>query len=573
MSVVKEAIRTLSSISKLPDGPTTFTNAVMAIFQVIGVILSTGGAPGWHQKVNELMGSRVLTARDEQRLEPITSLLIKLKEAKGNEPLDTLMKGGGPDMDAAVKQGMDYMKSINAKLNEFAATRGITKYENAADMRPDPHPFENNLALIPALAWTRFIPLPFRSMIFMIHSALDLVRLGSSVPGFDNPFMRKLLSVSLALMEVLKGDWKQALLSAAGLFGQSFVWMGFIGKVFLELFSMISPQLQDDMAFGALRVTKSMLIGFLLKLFKLTATYDIRMKAIKVFRELAGRKVALDEVLGQVGLPPRKNVDPSFSSDEETHGFLEDPVRACSSEFQDIIQLGEQSVILNVVLQLANIPVSQEGMAVQCREFAKQMKKEGHSTWKDLLVAEGLMQLANESNESEDDFVEEGNIDVVKEDPKYNELMGKLEDLKAQLTIAAEEEAAAKENMLRVLEQASKEGSMKGQKPEFSRKSIGEEAKTEETTNSPPESTPESKSESTVESTPKSLSVPIHATIDVNLSQNPFASKPEDKPEVKPEEAKSEEVKSEVKSEVKPEATSEATSEVKPEATPEEAKP
>jgi len=564
MSVVKEAIRTLSSISKLPDGPTTFTNAVMAIFQVIGIILSTDGTPGWHQKVNEMMGSRVLTARDEQRLEPITSLLIKLKEAKGNEPLDTLMKGGGPDMDAAVKQGMDYMKSINAKFNEFAATRGITKYENAADMRPDPHPFENNLALIPALAWTRFIPLPFRSMIFMVHSALDLVRLGSSVPGFDNPFMRKLLSVSLALMEVLKGDWKQALLSAAGLFGQSFVWIGFIGKVFLELFSMISPQLQDDMAFGALRVTKSMLIGFLLKLFKITATYEIRMKAIKVFRELAGRKVALDEVLGQVGLPPRKNVDPSFSSDEETHGFLEDPVRACSSEFQDIIQLGEQSIILNVVLQLANIPVSQEGMAVQCREFAKQMKKEGHSTWKDLLVAEGLMQLANES---EEDFVEEGNTDVVKEDPKYNELMGKLEDLKAQLTIAAEEEAAAKENMLRVLELASKEGSMKGQKPEFSRKSIGEEAKTEETTNSPPESI----AESIPEATAKSLSVPIHATIDVNLSQNPFAPKPE---EVKSEEAKSSEVKpEEVKSaEVKPEVKPEATPEVKPEAKPEEVK-
>jgi hypothetical protein len=316
-----------------------------------------------------------------------------------------------------------------------------------------------------------------------------------------------------------------------------------------------------------------MLIGFLLKLFKITATYEIRMKAIKVFRELAGRKVALDEVLGQVGLPPRKNVDPSFSSDEETHGFLEDPVRACSSEFQDIIQLGEQSVILNVVLQLANIPVSQEGMAIQCREFAKQMKKEGHSTWKDLLVAEGLMQLANESNESEDDFVEEENTDVVKEDPKYNELMGKLEDLKAQLTIAAEEEAAAKENMLRVLEQASKEGSMKGQKPEFSRKSIGEEAKTEETTNSAVV-TPES----TVEATAKPLSVPIHATIDVNLSQNPFASKPE--------EVKSSEVKSEVKPEVKPEATSEvkpeATSEVKPEEAksavipevkPEEAKP
>ena len=574
MSVVKEAIRTLGSISKLPEGPATFTNAVMVIFQVVGIILSTNGTPGWHQKVNDLMGSKVLNARDEQRLEPITSLLLKLKEAKGNEPLDTLMKGGGPDMDAAFKQGMDYIKTINNKFNEFAATRGITKYENAADLRPDPHPFENNLALIPALAWTRFIPLPFRSMIFMIHSALDLVRLGSSVPGFDNPFIRKLLSATLALMEVLKGDWKKALLSAAGLFGQSFVWIGFIGKVFLELFSMISPQIQDSIIFGSLRVTKSMLIGFLLKLFKITATYDIRMKAIKVFRELASRKVALDEVLGQVGLPPREDVDPNFSSDEETHGFIEDPVRACSSEFQDIIQVGEQSIILNVILQLANIPVSQEGMVVQCKKFANQLKKEGHSTWKDLLVAEGLMELANESQEGEEDL-ESGNAEeVAKEDPKYNELLGKLEDLKAQLTIAAEEEAMAKDNMLRVLAQASTETDSGG-------KSTA--AATTGSATTVPGSTSQAQAQTQAEASTTPLSVPIHATIDVNLSQNPFTKdaksteiKPEEvKSEVKPEEAKSEVKPEEAKSEVKPEeAKSEVKQEeVKPEVKPEEAKP
>ena len=229
--------------------------------------------------------------------------------------------------------------------------------------------------------------------------------------------------------------------------------------------------------------------------------------------------------------------------------------------------MGEQSIILNVILQLANIPVSQEGMVVQCKKFANQLKKEGHSTWKDLLVAEGLMELANESQEGEEDL-ESGNAEeVAKEDPKYNELLGKLEDLKAQLTIAAEEEAMAKDNMLRVLAQASTETDSGG-------KSTA--AATTGSATTVPGSTSQAQAQTQAEASTTPLSVPIHATIDVNLSQNPF-TKDAKSTEIKPEEAKSEVKPEEAKSEVKPEEAKPEEAkpeEVKPEeAKPEEAKP
>ena len=62
LSVIKEAMSVLDTISRLPTGAITFTNAVMSIFHVLSVILTTNGAEGWHTKVNEAMGEGLARA-------------------------------------------------------------------------------------------------------------------------------------------------------------------------------------------------------------------------------------------------------------------------------------------------------------------------------------------------------------------------------------------------------------------------------------------------------------------------------------------------------------------------------
>jgi hypothetical protein len=418
LSVIKEAMSVLDTISRLPTGGITFTNAIMSIFYVLSIILTTNGAEGWHKKVNEVMGENTLNPDDERNLQPIVQLLLKIRDLKAVESLESLFtqKGGSGEIDKAYMSGIDAIKNINTKVRQMAASSGmgITQYQNDADTELDPRPFEPfKSAGFVGLVLSQ-IPVPVRLMVFLVYSALDIVRLMTA----NTPIMRQLLSVCLALIELLKGDWKKSLLSFSGFFSKSMVWSGFVGKIFLELFSLMSPQLQDSIAIGTLRVTKSILLGFLIQLFKMTAPENTRIKIIKTFQELAKKKGCLDEALGAAGLPARSE------SLESPEGIIQDDVRNCSTEFfEDTIRAAEESKIMNVVLQLANIPTSEADVQANCKKFLTYADENGYISWKDLLVGEGLIQLAEEEENAEDDIPEElkGNA----------QLQGYVKELKA----------------------------------------------------------------------------------------------------------------------------------------------
>jgi hypothetical protein len=398
ISVIKRALESLDSIGRLPTGPTAFTNAVYTIFQVLSVVIAKNGQAGWHTEANAVIGENVLTPDDEPRLQPLVTLLLQIKDAKGDQPLDQLFRkqGGGVDMDKMYAKGVQYIKDLNTKVSDMAGFMGISAIERYYDTKTDFFPFKYNLALIPQLKPFRLdlIPLPFRTIVFLVHSVLELIRLGVSIPSYDMPLLRKLFSVALAGMELLKGDWKTALLSFAGFFGSSLVYIGFVGKILLELFYMISPQLQDDIVMGSFRVTKSILIGFLFNVFKITAIYPVRTAGIKLFESFAARETEIDAMLMEAGFYPRAQIDPKEPIGAGAHGFLEDRAWNCSKEFQDAIAVAKQNTILRFILQLCNIPTSEEDIETQCKQFAKYAHDKGYMKWKDLLEAEGLMTLS-----------------------------------------------------------------------------------------------------------------------------------------------------------------------------------
>jgi len=438
LSVIKEAMSVLDTISRLPTGGITFTNAIMSIFYVLSVILTTNGAEGWHKKVNEVMGENTLNPDDERNLQPIVQLLLKIRDSNPTESLESLFKqkGGNGEIDKAYMSGIDAIKNINTKVRQMAASSGmgITQYQNDADTELDPRPFEPlKSAGFVGLVLSE-IPVPVRLMVFLVYSALDIVRLMTA----NTPIMRQLLSVCLALIELLKGDWKKSLLSFSGFFSKSMVWTGFIGKIFLELFSLMSPQLQDSIAIGTLRVTKSIFLGFLIQIFKMTAPENTRIKIVKRFKELAKKKGCLDEALGAAGLPGRSE---GVATPE---GVIQDDVRNCSTEFfQDAIQAAEESKIMNVILQLANIPISEAEVKTKCKQFLTYANDNGYISWKDLLVGEGLIQLAEEE-ESKDGESTSGN-------PELDALLAKLKGLEEEVRKVTRERQEAEKIMLELI--------------------------------------------------------------------------------------------------------------------------
>jgi len=131
----------------------------------------------------------------------------------------------------------------------------------------------------------------------------------------------------------------------------------------------------------------------LIQVFKITAPEKTRMKVVGHFKKLAEKKGCLDEALVAAGMSGRPE---GLASAE---GVAQDDVRNCSTEFfEDAIQAAQESKIMNLVLQLANIPTNEGDVKTQCKRFLAYADKNGYVSWKDLLVAEGIMRLAEEED-------------------------------------------------------------------------------------------------------------------------------------------------------------------------------
>jgi hypothetical protein len=211
------------------------------------------------------------------------------------------------------------------------------------------------------------------------------------MPGMDIPLLRQVFSVALASFEFYKGEWKQSLLSGAGIFSQSAMYAGFFSKLFLNIFSFISPNLQDDIIYGAYTVTKSIIVGALLHLFQITATAPVRKKAMDFFELLACKNEAIDRTLESQGLPGQdSNLSPSLQEIQRTQSASQDWTLTCSTEFQKFIETDPftDNVILKLIFQMLNMPTSMEEMDIKCRNLKVYMHYNKYLSFKDLLVIE-----------------------------------------------------------------------------------------------------------------------------------------------------------------------------------------
>jgi len=390
---VKELKTSLEQILEMPDIVQNMMNSITGIFTVVSVILETEGKPGWHKQVNKVT-SETLTEKDEQTLQPLVNFIVALPSTSPKKNL-VAMTGGGIDIDInnPLYALIYKIKSLDAT---FDATAFLRRLEESSDGMDDNKPLKvlkgPLISLsVPEPIATRIaeVPLPFRLLIAMGHSLLDIVRLLVSLPGADMPILRQVFSVALASLEFFRGEWKQSLLSAAGIMSQSAMYAGFVGKVLVNIFSLISPSIQEDIILGTYSVTKSLIIGILIKLFQITATYDTRKAAMDVFRELAEKNKMIDTALeegGLVGQP--SNRSPDMSDPNRLQAALQDRTMTCSKEFQGVIQIAKQDIILKLIFQMLNMPVSEEDLLHHCERFQKYMKDNQYLSYKELLVKE-----------------------------------------------------------------------------------------------------------------------------------------------------------------------------------------
>ena len=296
----------------------------------------------------------------------------KLEQSTGQSADSTSNPETMMGLDNVYAKVMQRIGQVNSTVDGYASQYGILKLEKQYDMDHDirlvPDPVVLFLEPVTGPAGAIFLKklkLSFRTIVFIVYLVLDIARITAAVAGSD--YNRKVLSVMVSLLELLRGDWKKAILSFMGYYGMTPLLIGQQVKIFLTLFRMLSPTLQDTFIYGAFDATKSFFIGLLLTIFQITAPEEVRAPLIGILEKIAKKKTEIDGILIGADLSARADrFAPTFEDFNNIQSLMDDPAFICSTEYEQLIEIINKTSVINMILQILRIPVSKEFRAYRC---------------------------------------------------------------------------------------------------------------------------------------------------------------------------------------------------------------
>ena len=231
------------------------------------------------------------------------------------------------------------------------------------------------------------IPVPYvipaRAKMPILNTILEMLRIMVSNTVFDAPNFRALLSFALAILDLLRGEWKHALLSTLGAVSVTGMWVGLGGKILRDAWLLISPDLQHQLQKTVYQSTKSLFAGFFLWGFGTfspdvirvsinTATDKMRETIANFNEQIAGVEAKAKEVAKPAGINVTfqripDSLVPSFDDIQNLQTLVKVPEVYCSQEFQEILKPLLLVPPLRLALELFNIPTVQEDIDEQCK--------------------------------------------------------------------------------------------------------------------------------------------------------------------------------------------------------------
>ena len=280
---------------------------------------------------------------------------------------------------------MNKLTSINNTINKSAEPVNLT---HDLDEKPDVPVGQTGIFISPRL------------IVFLIYYVLDVTRIAIGVSG--NETGRKLLSVIVSILELVRGDWKKAMLTFIGYFGMSPMLFGTVLKVYLTVIQMLSPTLQIKLPYFMYDSAKSIIFGIILSVIQLGAPKPIRDQINSVLEKLSNVQRDLDTKLQNLNPPLTARPDyfkADFSDLNNLQSILDDPVYVCSAEHRKAVDdlvasVGKEGApAVQLVLSLMRYPHTPGMTKYLCDSKAKK-------SYVNLLVEEGLQREQKEIAET-----------------------------------------------------------------------------------------------------------------------------------------------------------------------------
>ncbi len=310
---------------------------------------------------------------------------IQVKPSASGNLVKPVLKPEDLSLDRTFWKVRDLLKSIDEQVKNFSRELGPFRMfydKDTPDFRfPLPIP-----APPPVFVSIIMVPVNPRAIPIVIGLIIETVRIVYSVGPMSNDITRKVLSLVLGLIDFLKGDWKQAILSMIGFFGEAPLVAGLIGKVLLNLLDLIAPDIQERMAMDVYQSGKSMCIGFLLWGFAnfapdfARASARVQFDAIKKIVTDANGKIddieaSMQKSVGPAGLELKLNdipedFVPTFDDMQNLQAIVRQPGIYCSKEFQESIEPLRKIPTMRLILELMNIPTDPQTLEFECKDHA-----------------------------------------------------------------------------------------------------------------------------------------------------------------------------------------------------------
>ena len=320
----------------------------------------------------------------------------KAEEAQ-SDPISLQVKDRyGPD--SLLIKAMRMFNTVNQYTNDFASKYGVLKviqdYDETGDIPIVPDILKRlittgltvvpgGVAMIPqAQDFMDNLKLSVRTIVFIVYLMLDGLRLTMSITGSESS--RQLLSVGMAVLELLKGNWKAAVFSFMGYFGTTPMLISEYIKIVVYFYDTLAEDKKENIIFGVNSTIKGLIVGILLTIFKVTAPFEVRKPLIEILNKIRENKDKIDGVLRSEELSERPDyLAPTYDDLQNLHALMNDKQFICSCEHRKLIEEVNKSAIIDTILQLMDIPTTDPVYRYKC-------DKEKCSSFLDLIVEEGL---------------------------------------------------------------------------------------------------------------------------------------------------------------------------------------
>jgi hypothetical protein len=334
-----------------------------------------GGASGWSQTLVDNDGNQLFSESESEVLEtgaekarPFLEGFLRDESQQGGALPQMPQMGINPE-DASIDKMyyglINKLDGYDTQWRDIVNNLGVIKTFNETDQ-------------IGAIPFVPPIPylIPAKLKFPLINTVLEFLRMMVSTPALDLPSVRVLFSFAIAILDLVRGEWKHAVLSLFGTYSMGAMYIGIMGKVIRDAWLLIAPDLRTDLSDSLFKSTKSFVAGFILWAFGTFAPGSMQ-KVIQTALDKAAEQVEnfnkqIDDLEAKVGDVSKtagitvsfKRVPtgmvPSLDDIQRLQTIARVPAVFCSDEFQKIIEPLLLVPPLRLALELFNIPTIPE---------------------------------------------------------------------------------------------------------------------------------------------------------------------------------------------------------------------